>query len=131
MKDGAILILRIGLGAIFIAHGLQKAFGMFDGSGIDGFAGMLSGMGITPATTWAYIVAYVELIGGICVILGLFTRVASFLLLIVMVMATAKIHFANGFFLAKGGFEYNLALACMSAALILYGPGTLSINQKL
>ena len=48
MREWASLPLRIGLGIVFVAHGLQKTFGLFGGPGIDGFMAMLSGFGIVP-----------------------------------------------------------------------------------
>ncbi|MDD2689995.1 MAG: DoxX family protein, partial [Candidatus Omnitrophica bacterium] len=63
MKDWAGLILRICLGIVFVGHGLQKAFGLFGGPGINGFSEALFAMGFKPAIFWAYLAAYVELIG--------------------------------------------------------------------
>ena len=111
--DWAILILRLGLGIIFTAHGLQKVLGLFGGSGITGFSKMLGGLGFLPVLFWAYLAAYVELIAGLSVIAGLFVRTASFLLLVVMAVAVLKVHLKKGFFLAVlfnvfcVGFEYN------------------------
>jgi len=80
MVDLAILVLRVCLGVVFIAHGLQAAFGMFGGPGVKGFADMLSGLGFKPALFWSYIGAYTELIGGLMLMLGIFTRVATILI---------------------------------------------------
>ena len=62
MADLAILVLRLGIGIMFSAHGLQKTFGMFGGPGIAGVTKMVAGMGFTPAAAWAYALAYTELI---------------------------------------------------------------------
>lgn len=131
MRDWASFPLRIGLGIVFVAHGLQKALGMFGGSGIDGFSQMLSGSGFPSASILAYIVAYIELIGGACLILGLFTRLAALLIAIVMIVAMWKIHFAKGLFLANGGFEYNLVIISACISLIIFGSGKLGITKKL
>ena len=77
MSSWASLVLRLSLGIMFTAHGLQKAFGLFEGSGIEGFTSMLSGLGFTPAAFWAYLAAYLELIGGIFLILGILVRSSS------------------------------------------------------
>jgi len=130
MADIAVLILRFGLGIMFMAHGLQKAVGMFDGPGIKGFSEMLSGLGFAPAVFWAYIAAYLELIGGISLISGIFVRVTSILFLIFIVIAAIKVHLAKGFFLSSGGFEYNFIIACVCLALILLGAGKYSITKK-
>jgi len=130
MGDSAILILRLGLGTIFTGHGLQKTFGMFNGPGIAGFTQMLSGLGFVPAAFWAYLAAYVELVAGILLILGIFTRVASVFLLILIVVAAVNVHLSKGFFLSSGGFEYTLLIACVCAALAILGGGNFSLVKK-
>lgn len=131
MKNWTPLPLRLGLGVMFAAHGLQKAFGLFGGSGIDGFSKMLEGLGFSPATPLAYAVAYIELIGGICLILGLLTRVVSVLLLGVIVVAAVKVHLPNGFFMMAGGYEYNFIIISALIALLISGSGKLGITKKL
>jgi len=130
MVDWAILALRLGLGVMFAAHGLQKAFGLFGGPGIKGFSEMLSGLSFSYSVVWAYIAAYTELIGGLCVIVGLFTRGASLLLLVLVVVAAIKVHIGKGFFLSNGGFEYLYIIGSICVALILLGPGKLSLTDK-
>ncbi|MCX5695960.1 MAG: DoxX family protein, partial [Candidatus Omnitrophica bacterium] len=127
MVDWAILVLRVGLGVMFAAHGLQKTIGLFGGPGVKGFSEMLSGLGFSNSVIWAYIAAYTELIGGICVVTGLFTRGAALLLLILIVVAAIKVHIAKGFFLSNGGFEYVFIIASICVALILLGPGKFSL----
>lgn len=126
----AILILRLGLGAIFMAHGLQKTFGFFNGPGIAGFTQMLSGLGFMPAVFWAYLAAYVELAGGLCLILGIWVRMSAALLLILITVATLKVHLSKGFFLSGGGFEYNLVIICVCIALLILGAGNFSVIKK-
>ncbi|MDD2752322.1 MAG: DoxX family protein [Candidatus Omnitrophica bacterium] len=130
MFDLALLVLRICLGIVFIAHGAQIAFGMFSGPGINGFAQMLSGMGFKPAMFWAYLSAYTELLGGLCLVFGIFTRFAAFSILIFMLVAVFKVHWTKGFFLQAGGYEYNFVLISICLALILAGPGKFAISQK-
>ena len=128
--DWAILILRLGLGIMFTAHGLQKVLGLFGGSGITGFSKMLGGLGFSHVLFWAYLAAYVELIAGLSVIAGLFVRTASFLLLVVMAVAVLKVHLKKGFFLANGGFEYNFVIICVCIALIILGSGKFGITSR-
>ena len=130
MIDWAILVLRLGLGIMFMAHGLQKAFGLFGGPGIGGFSEMLSGLGFKQSVFWAYLAAYTELIGGLFITLGLFTRGAAFMLLIFILVAAIKVHLGKGFFLQQGGFEYTYIIACMCLALILMGAGKFSPLNK-
>ncbi|MBI4707102.1 MAG: DoxX family protein [Candidatus Omnitrophica bacterium] len=131
MADLAVLILRICIGVVFVGHGLQAAFGFFGGPGIGGFSKMLESLGFAPALFWAYTGAYVELIGGLFIILGIFPRIAAFLILIFMIVAAAKVHLSKGFFLQNGGFEYNFVLACVCIALMLLGGGKFSFFDKL
>jgi putative oxidoreductase len=131
MMDWGILALRLGIGVMFAAHGLQKAFGFFGGPGINGFSKMLAGLGFAPAVFWAYLAAYVELLGGALLILGVFSRASAALLLVLIVTAAAKVHLGKGFFLANGGFEYTFVIACACLALILLGPGKYSIFELM
>jgi len=131
MVDWAILLLRVSLAIVFVAHGLQAAFGMFQGPGINGFSSMLSGLGFKPVLLWAYIAAYTQLIGGILLGLGIFTRFAAASIFIFMTVATLKVHLAKGFFIQAGGFEYNFVIGCICIALIILGPGRFSIINKL
>lgn len=126
----AILVLRLALGFMFVAHGTQKAFGLFGGPGIGGFSEMLSGLGFKPSVLWAYLAAYTELIGGIFLIAGLFTRGSAAALLILIVVAASKVHLRKGFFLSAGGFEYTFIIAAICIALIITGPGKYAIIQS-
>ncbi len=130
MSNLGILVLRLGPGIMFIAHGLQKSFGLFGGPGIKGFSGMLSGLGFAPATFWAYVAAYTELVGGILLIAGIQVRLVSSLLLILIIVAAIKVHLGKGFFLSNGGFEYTFVIATICLALILLGPGKFSVFNK-
>ena len=124
----AILVLRVCLGIMFVGHGLQKAFGMFGGPGINGFSQMLSGLGFAPPAFWAYVVAYTELIGGLLLMLGLGVRVSSLMLLAIMIVATWKVHLKAGFFLQAGGFEYNFIIIAVCLALIITGAGKFALG---
>ncbi|MCF7908291.1 MAG: DoxX family protein [Candidatus Omnitrophica bacterium] len=131
MKSYATLPLRLALGAVFIFHGLQKAFGLFGGPGIKGFSGMLAGLGFPFSEIMAILVAYVELIAGILLVLGVLTRISSLSLLIIMIVALLKVHLAKGFSIMNGGYEYDLVLILICLSLIISGGGKLSLGQKL
>ncbi len=127
MADIAILILRLALGYMFAAHGLQKAFGLFGGPGIGGFSEMLSGLGFKPSLFWAYLAAYAELVGGILLAVGFLTRGTASVLLVLILVAAFKVHLSKGFFLSQGGFEYTFIIFSVCLALILLGPGKFTI----
>lgn len=127
MINWGLLVLRLGLGTVFAAHGLQKVFGLFGGPGIKGFSDFLSSLKFVPATFWAYTAAFAELLGGLCIILGFLTRPAAAVLFILITVAAVKVHIAKGFFLAQGGFEYTLLIACVCICLMLLGAGEFRI----
>lgn len=76
---------------------------------------------------FAYLVAYVELLGGLAVILGVLSRYAAGLISVVMLVALFKVHWPNGYGLQNGGYEYVLALLLMALAIITLGAGKYSI----
>ncbi len=118
-----IFLLRVALGVVFIYHGYQK---IADMEPIIGFFGML---GFAPFL--AYAVAYTELIGGILLIAGLFTRLASIALAIVMAVAVYHVHLANGFSVGSGGYEYALTLMLGSLAVFFTGAGRYSLARAM
>lgn len=126
-----LFVLRVLIGVMFLAHGSQKLFGAFDGPGITGFAAMLAGTGLPNPTLFAYLAAGSEFFGGLFLTLGLLTRLAIFPPLVVMIVAITKVHWAQGFFLQKGGFEYPLMIAGALLALLSLGGGKFSIDQKI
>jgi putative oxidoreductase len=132
-----LLIIRVFLGVIFFAHGAQKLFGVFGGPGLKGTIGYFQNtLGVPPAL--AVLAALTECFGGLAVFVGLLTRLAALGLVVVMVVAVAKVHWQNGFFLnmslqpGKGhGFEFNWALIGMALALLVGGGGAKSIDRLI
>ena len=124
--DWSLLILRLALGVIFIAHGGQKVFGWFGGQGLAATVEAFNTkMGIPAPLT--YLAAFTEFFGGVAVLLGILGRLASLGLAIVMLVAVSKVHWAHGFFLEHQGFEYNLALFAMALVILVAGPGRIAI----
>ena len=128
--DPALLIIRIGIGAIFIGHGSQKLFGVFGGNGIDAFAEALKNMGIANPRLMAPVAAVSEALGGVFVLLGIFPRIGAFLIAFTMVVAIVKVHGPNGFFAANGGFEYPFLILMACISLMIAGGGKLSLYNN-
>ncbi|MGM0883092.1 MAG: DoxX family protein [Bacillota bacterium] len=115
------LLLRVVLGLLFFVHGLDK----FQG-GIGNTAGWFQSIGLPGFA--AYLVAFIELVGGIALIVGLGTRIVSGLFVLIMLGAIIKVKFAAGFL---GGFELDLALMVMALYLVINGSMMLSVDSKL
>jgi putative oxidoreductase len=114
-----------------VAHGAQKLFGSFGGPGIEGTAVFHEGLSIKPTKPMAVLAGLAEFVGGILVIAGLLTPLAALALSVVMSVAIVKVHLKNGFFAASGGYEFNLVLIAVAAALLLAGSGAYSIDAAL
>ena len=130
MIDWSLLILRIGVGCLFIVHGSQEAFGVFGGTGIQGFACYLSGMGFPQSVLLAHVSAYLKITAGVCISVGLFTKRLLFLLLMLIFAAVVKVHIAKGAFILEGD-EYKFILYSVLTVLLMLGPGNFSIIKKL
>jgi putative oxidoreductase len=124
--NAALTILRVITGATFIAHGAQKLF-VF---GIAGVSGGFAQMGIPMPGVMGPFIAGLEFFGGIALVLGLLTRLASLGLVFDMLGAMILVHLKNGFFLPNG-YEFVLLLAGASAALVLTGAGEFSLDALI
>jgi putative oxidoreductase len=119
------------MGAIFIAHGSQKVLGKFNGPGLRAWTAMNTPFPfMRPAWLWMGAAAFAEFIGGMLVVLGLFTRVGAFVIAITMLTAIIGVHWPN-FFANNNGLEYPMALLAMAVALLISGGGQLSIDKAL
>ncbi len=129
--DISLLILRLAVGIIFVAHGLQKVFGMFGGSGIEGFSQTMKTLGFTPPVFWAWVAGLGELGGGIFLIIGILPRLSALVIAIIMFVAVVFVHGDGGYFASNGGFEYPLFILMVCIAITLSGGGKLSLFNKL
>jgi len=128
MVSLGLLIIRVTLGLTFFLHGSQKLFGWFGGGGIAGTARYLEGLGIRPGRFWAILVGLGEFGGSVLVGVGYLTVLGAFLIIITMVVAISAAAGRHGFWVERGGYEYNLLIIAVALALIFTGPGMYSFD---
>ncbi|MFB4351444.1 DoxX family protein [Microbacterium sp. CR_7] len=119
-----LLVLRLVVGGIFAAHGAQKVFEYT----IPGTIASFSGMGIPLPEIAAPLVAFLELVGGILLALGLFTRPVGILLAIDMIVALVAVHLPAGLWVGEGGYEFVAVLGVAALALAFTGAGRFSLD---
>jgi putative oxidoreductase len=126
-----LLALQVVVGLSFAAHGAQKLFGAFGGSGIEGTAASFDQIGLRPGKLHATAAGSAEFFGGLLIAVGLFTPFAAAALIGVMTAATITAHLPKGFFNSDGGYEFNLVLIVALFALAGAGPGGWSLDHGL
>jgi putative oxidoreductase len=122
----ALLVVRLALGAIMVAHGYHKVFG-----GLHQHAQFVASLGV-PA--WlGYVSAFTEFLGGLLVLAGFFTRPAAFAVCVNLAVAIWKVHWHNGLIGSpdRPGYEFPLAVAALAFALIFFGAGPISFDHIL
>ncbi|WP_117215309.1 DoxX family protein [Allorhizocola rhizosphaerae] len=127
VRDLALLIARVGLGVIFIAHGWQK----FTEYGLDGTAASFERMGVPLPAVSALFAAAAETVGGAALLIGLAVPVAGLLLALNMLGAFVLVHAGNGVFVNNNGFELVLALAVGALILAAVGAGRFSLDRLI
>lgn len=147
MQSVGLLVLRLITGGIFLAHGVPKLLGgpgkpvpgvaaklgpgfvdAWEQHGGEKWASRLASLGVPAPETMAVVTGLVEAAGGACIALGLLTRPTALLLIGQMVVAIQKVHWKNGLFASKGGYELNLSLIGALVVLLLNGPGRASLD---
>ena len=125
------LVLRLVIGAIFMAHGAQKLFGWFGGYGLDGTGQWLASIGLGPGYLMALLAGSAEFFGGLALLLGVLVRPAAIALAVTMLVAIFSVHIDNGLFMDKNGYEYALALLVVSVSLAISGAGKASVDAAV
>jgi putative oxidoreductase len=129
------LIVRLTAGGMLLVHGIMKAMPMAEkglAATLEAFAAnILSRRGIEPALPLAYVVFFLETIGAICIMLGLFTRFFAAALAIQFAIITFVAHWAAGFAAGRGGWEYPLFWGLIMFAIALRGGGPYSVDRRL
>lgn len=130
LRPLAPLFLRLGVGLVFVVHGWSKL-----SDGPDMFAGMLTDLGVGVPLVFAWLVTLAELVGGTMLLLGLLTRLATLPLIGTMIGAIALVKVDLGVIAPAGaplpGAELDIALLVGLVALLLLGPGRISVDHAL
>ena len=127
--DVALLLARIIVGVVFMAHGAQKLFGAFGGPGLSGFVAMMGPIG--------YLVAIGEFFGGLGIVVGFLSRFSAASIIVIMLGAIAMVHGKVGFFMnwmgkqPGEGFEYHLLAIGILLVILIVGPGRYALGRML
>jgi putative oxidoreductase len=125
------LLRRTLIGGLFVGHGTQKLFGWFEGGGVEGTAQSFDSIGLRPPRRNTVAAGLAETGGGSFLAVGVATPAAAALLSGVMLTAIHKVHWKNGVWNAKGGYEYNAVLIANLFDLVEDGPGPWSLDALL
>ena len=141
------LMLRVVTGGIMIPHGYEHFFGRETlpewftgvrptaspefGAGLEPFAGFLASQGYEPAFLWALLITFVQLIGGILLALGLFTRPVAASLAIFLFVSVFQVAGEFGYWWNAGGLEMPLLWGIASLVFVVWGGGRYSVDYLI
>lgn len=117
--DLGLLLIRLGLASVFIAHGWSKI------QNVDEVMSFFASLGL--GVVWVFLVAYIEFLGGILMLFGVFVRKIAVLFAVIMVFSITMVKAVKGF---VGGYELELLLLLVSVGMALMGTGKYSLNFK-
>ena len=126
-RDIADTAVRVVVGYNLFMHGWVKLTVM----GAAGVAGFMAKSGLHPGLAFAWAAIFLETIGALCIIFGLFTRFFAAALAIEMLIGMFAVHWAHGFSYAKGGYEYILLIGIVCFAVAIRGGGPYSIDRAI
>lgn len=127
VREWGLLVTRVILGVVLVAHGWQK----FTEWGLAGTTASFQEMGVPVPPVTALIASIVELGGGILLILGLFTTVAGVLVALNMLGAVLFVHAPFGVFVAGNGWELVAVIGLASLIFALVGAGRISLDALI
>src|ERR1700751_150510 len=135
IRDISWLVVRLTAGGMVLGHAVIKMMPWGEkglAPTIDAFAaGSMARRGIEPAIFAAYAVFFLETIGAVLIILGLFTRLIAAAAAIELAVITFVAHWPQGFAWSRGGWEYPLFWGLILFAIALRGGGPYSLDRKL
>jgi len=135
LKPIAGFLIRIIAGAIFIYHGHGKFMALVTGGDLGWLEGMIADSHLPFPMVLAWLATITEFFGGICIVLGLFTRLWAFLgtgmMLLIVLFVKGGLMDPTNISARGGGYEYDLLLAAVFGLIFVYGAGPWSIDAKL
>ena len=126
--DLGLLIIRVAMGGMILAHGYNHFFG---GGRLPGAGRWFDSLGIKPGIFHAWVTAIVEVGAGVMFAAGFLTPIAAAGIVGIMAVAGIVVHRHNGFFIVKEGYEYVLVIALTVTGLSAIGPGRWSIDHAV
>ncbi len=123
----AATLVRVVVGVMFLMH----VSGKFNAGAATVAANVFAKNGIEPALMWVYVVMFLEVVGGACLIVGLFTRFFAAALAIEMLIALLFVHLARGYAAGGGGYEYVLLIGAVCFTLAIRGGGPYSLDRLI
>ena len=127
VRDGALLVARLLLGVVLIAHGWQKVVTNGLGATTEAF----TGMGVPAAPVSAAYAGIVELVGGALLLVGAATAVVGVLVVLDMLGAALIVHVGNGIMASDGGWELVGVIGAAALVLAVVGAGRYSVDHVL
>ena len=125
-RERFYFVFRVLVGLMFLQHGAQKLFGAFSGPGLAGFAGFAG------IPVWlAGVVGTIEFVGGIFIVIGLFTRTTAVISAINLIVALIIVHFPNGVIPVINGGELAILYIATFLILISLGPGKFAVDNLI
>jgi len=123
----AATFMRIVVGIMFLAHVSAK----FQIGAAAVATNVLAKNGIEPALMWGYVIMFLELVGGLCLTIGLFTRFFAAALAIEMLIALLFVHLPKGYAAGAGGYEYVLLIGAVCFTIAMRGGGVYSVDRLI
>ena len=125
-REIAYALVRVVIGYILLMHGWGKI-----NTGITGIAAFMAKNGLAPGEVFAGSAMFLETVGAVCIIIGLFTRFFAAAIAIELGLAFLFVHMPKGFAAAQGGFEYVLLLGIVMFAIAMRGGGPYSLDRVI
>jgi putative oxidoreductase len=125
--DIAFTLMRIVVGYNLLMHGWVKV----SQAGAAGVTGYMARQGLEPGAVFAYAAMFLETVGAVCIIIGLFTRFFAAAMAIEMAIALVVVHLAKGFGVGAGGYEYVLLIGIVLLVVAMRGGGPYSVDRVI